>query len=199
MWRNRSLQVFAVLVVLMACGMARADTILNPSFELPAVSDYGYGITDWTTASAGFGVLKNLGAHGNLMANCDGSQFAFMPAYTDEGSREMWQDLPTTFEVGKTYTLTVGVGARSDEPMPDATLDVRLFYRPETGSNESPTVATTTVAWNSLSNSESLITPRPPSRCGLETRALGRPWAFISRCRWMLRPRIRTGHWITCG
>jgi hypothetical protein len=157
MWRNKSLQVLVVVLTMAACCAARADviTVLNNSFESPATADYTYSIDNWNTASSNYGVLKNAGLHGNLMANCDGNQFAFMPMWDlTGGTHEMWQDLPSTFEAGKKYTLTVGVGARSDEAaMTGMDLQLRLFYRPAPGSSEALGVAETSVLWDNVSNS----------------------------------------------
>jgi len=157
MWRNSVLTVLAVLIGLTAAGSARADSIpvANYSFEDPVTTDHTSPIPGWSSDNPGSdGVLLN-GSHGNFMANCDGSQCAYVPLYTNGW---IWQDLPNTFTfvAGDTYTLTVALGARSDEVVPglsNVNIEARLFYRPFVGSGDAPVVATTSVNWTSLSNS----------------------------------------------
>jgi hypothetical protein len=153
MWRNNILIGLMVFIALTMASLARADliSVKNASFESPATTEYTYGISDWSAAGPWSGVMLNNGVHGNVMANCDRDQFAFLPTWT---LGWIWQDLSTTFEAGKTYTLTVGFGACANElPLKDQSLELRLFYRPAPGSDDAPSVASTTVAWNSLSNS----------------------------------------------
>ena len=85
MWRDNCVQVFVVLMVLAMPALAGANviTLANPSFEQPdplANGDYQYGIPSWSMFSGGnIGILNNNGFRGNVMANCDGNHFAFIP------------------------------------------------------------------------------------------------------------------------
>jgi len=155
MWRNKILTALLVLTALTMAGLARADSIpvANYSFENPGTTDHTPVIPDWSSDNPPTeGVLLN-GSHGNFMANCDGSQCAYVPLWSNGW---IWQDLPNTFVAGDTYTLTVALGARSDEvvdSLSNVNIELRLFYRPSESPGSAPAVATTSVNWTSLSNS----------------------------------------------
>ncbi len=118
-------------------AVAELIPINNPSFESPSVAPGGVSVfshdvndTDvWVDGQSGSGVFNNAGpAYGNAITNQDGLQLAFTSNLTD---RNMFQDVTgSTYEVNKSYTLTIGWAARSDSPgAADDTMEMRLFSR----------------------------------------------------------------------
>jgi hypothetical protein len=141
----------------------------NASFESP-VTDYAWPQIDswqqtpsWTNEESGV-FLNQPGT--SFIDNCDGSQAAFLFAdpqaalFQDYDSIDWSNSAPThafnaTYDVGKSYTLTVAVlgGTNVEIPMPEGTtLELALYYR-DSASNM-VTVAATTITnnWALFSN-----------------------------------------------
>ncbi|MEO6034296.1 MAG: hypothetical protein ABIQ35_03490, partial [Verrucomicrobiota bacterium] len=114
---------------------AETENIPNGSFELPATTFVNINIDSWQKSekpawyddNGGFfwtqltGIFKNTGpTSSDHIDNCDGSQAIWLFAvpevalFQDYDSID-WQNLPpnhafnSTFEPGRSYTLTVGV------------------------------------------------------------------------------------------
>ena len=164
MLRKNGLQVFAVLAVLATCGLATANvispiTVPNYSFESPDVSASPYYALfptqntpsyDAWASTATAGVVLN-GQYGRAYTNLDGTQCGWMDGNT--ATTFVFQDLTgadATFQVGKAYTLTVGLGAEVDSAANGRMIEIALFYRSaDTTGNE---VAGTYAEYGSLSN-----------------------------------------------
>ena len=144
-------------------GTLRSGTIFIPngSFELPTTT-YAYPLIDfWQQAPAGSlqtGVFLNQPpSDPTHIDNCDGAQGAFLFAsngvaiFQDYDSTDYENPTPThafqaTFDVGSSYTLTVGIlgGTNLAIPMKEGTaLVLSLYYRD--GSNNMVTVAAATI------------------------------------------------------
>jgi hypothetical protein len=159
-----------------AGGAASAVSVSVPngSFESPQTLFVDTNLDAWERTerpadydeSGGFlwsqltGVFRNPAATAaDHLENCDGSQAVWLFAvpgagiFQDYESRD-WNDAQPThafdvrFEEGKSYTLTVGVLGGGGGMVPEATLDLSLYYRGE-GTNRIR-VATTRVS-NDLS------------------------------------------------
>ena len=146
------MKIHMVLVSLIVLGFishayAEPIDVANSSFEDPSTTTFAGGATDWTSGLCG--VFSNSAGYGKSITNTDGSQLAYMA--TDASNGYFFQFLTNTFESGKSYNLTVGVAARSDEPS-DATdnMQIRLLY----GGNTSNVAAFKEVAYGGLSDTE---------------------------------------------
>jgi hypothetical protein len=166
-----------VLLAIGACsGMLRAEriTVPNGSFESPP-TPYATPLVDaWQQnppVNLGdpntfqTGVFSNQPpADPTHIDNCDGSQGAFLFTYPqvalfqDYDSTDYANPTPThafaaTFDVGKSYTLTVGVigGTNLAYPMQEGTtLELSLYYRDDAGNK-------TNVAATIITNSGALF------------------------------------------
>jgi hypothetical protein len=132
-------------VVLGTSASAMAETILVPngSFEDPVLAPRGiggYSGLDWQCPDyAGNGQLSAIynspadNPYGTYITNQDGSNLClFMGVVNPElpAAVQIYQDLAATYEVGKSYTFTMGIARRSDEPGSDTdALELRLFSR----------------------------------------------------------------------
>jgi hypothetical protein len=143
MLRSNVVHVFMVLVVLAVagtCGSARADFIAVPnfSFESPDVSadpfyhQYpnvnGPSSDAWAqpTGKANAGTFLN-GHFGRNFSNLTGTQAGYLDVDVQEFT--LYQDLSSaTFEAGKKYTLTFGLGKAGTQTS-DRAFDAYLFYR----------------------------------------------------------------------
>ena len=152
-------------------GTAGASThyVPNASFESPVTPYAGPNIDSWQKAPKPFwydeaangpwvqlaGNFLNTpqGSPGHI-DNCDGAQAAFLFAlpqvalFQDYNTTDWANPTPThafnaKFEVGQSYTLTVGVIGGGGGMTNGVTLDLSLYYR-DSASNMVP-VATTTV------------------------------------------------------
>jgi hypothetical protein len=93
--------------------------------------------TPWTDLA---GTFYNVAFPGEYIDNCDGVQAAFLFAIPQAA---IYQDLSATFNVGKAYTLTVGLIGGGGGMAEGSTLQLSLYYRD--ASNNMITVAATTV------------------------------------------------------
>jgi hypothetical protein len=154
-----------------------AETIVipNASFESPATPYVSVNIDnwqkspkpDWYVEDGGFlwvyltGLFKNPPTNSSdHLDNCDGDQAMWLFADPEVG---LFQDYDTVdwndpapshafdarFEVGKSYTLTVGVNGGGGGMLEGATMELRLYYRD--GASNKVTVAATSIT-NTLSN-----------------------------------------------
>jgi len=104
---------FAVAASVAPLAVADSITVLNPSFESPAVSPgvFSVGvITDWSVSAGNLpgGVFHPVGLTYNDLSDIDGNQVA----YSNGGI--ISQTLTETLQAGMTYTLMVEVGNRAD-------------------------------------------------------------------------------------
>lgn len=171
-------RVFIVLTLALSVQIAtRAGTIPVPnySFELPATGFVSVNINSWQkyapppgyTPPAGFtnwteltGIFKNDPPSApDHIDNCDGNQalWLFADSYTglfqDYDSVDylnQTHQFTAVYEVGRSYHLTVGVIGTGGGMLPDATLQLSLYYR-DTASNQ------VTVALTTLSNTPAVF------------------------------------------
>jgi hypothetical protein len=152
--KKRSRTLFLFLGLLALCSvvlgtsvsaMAESIYVPNASFENPVLSPGGVvtmdsGAYSWTAPSYAWmgcpaGIFNNNPAapYGSVITNQDGSNMCyFMDAVNPEipAASQIFQDLTATYEVGKSYTFTIGIARRSDEPNYDTdVLELRLFCR----------------------------------------------------------------------
>jgi len=139
---------------LMVTGITRAELLVvpNASFEAPDTTFFSWDIADWGNPG-NTGTFSNTAGFGNLITNADGDQLAFMNGDAGDFNNNIYMDLAYTLESGKTYTLTVGVAARSDSAPGDPAntkMELRLFTRVP----ELTILASREVVYSDLSNTE---------------------------------------------
>jgi hypothetical protein len=162
---NLIASVGGVVVALLSTVALQAGTIAVPdySFENPDVSADPYYATFpnislttpsndvWAGPGYSSGVVLN-GKHSRAYTNLVGSQCGWMD--TTAGAHPVFMDLTAaTFEVGKAYKLTIGVGGMADGWASDK-LDVALYARPD-GSNL-VTAASTIATYGELSITQTM-------------------------------------------
>ena len=129
--------------------------IPNKSFESPATGFVSINVDswqkfpkpDWYQETGGFlwsqlvGIFKNSATNtADHIDNCDGNQALWLFAVPEVGLFQDydsfdWHNQPpnhefnATYEVGRSYHLTVGVIATGGGMVEGATLDLRLYYR----------------------------------------------------------------------
>jgi hypothetical protein len=137
------LALCSVVLGTSAPAMAESVYVPNASFEEPVLAPHtigGYSGLDWICPDyAGNGQLSAIynndptNPWGKVITNQDGSNLClFMGVVNPEipAAVQIFQDLAATYEVGKSYTFTMGIARRFDEPGYDTdTLDLRLFCR----------------------------------------------------------------------
>ncbi len=152
---NRYLSAFnAVLLVLAVCtGTLRAGSIVVPngSFESPPTS-FAWPYVDAWQQTPGpenqqSGVFLNTPpGDPSHIDNCDGSQAAFLLVATNQDA--LLQDYDSTnyasstpthafdakYEVGKSYTLTVGLIGGGGNMVSGAAIELSLYYRDAQGN-----------------------------------------------------------------
>jgi len=107
-------------LTVMGLGVANAQTVLNPSFELDVLSPGGYTsgngtVTDWSSTTTGFGngiqyfTTDNFDSASPLPAPADGNQALYIFA------GDVYQDVGA-LQSNTTYTLTLALGSRLDQP-----------------------------------------------------------------------------------
>ncbi len=126
--------------------------------ETPQPGDYNPTNNYDTPWSYLVGTFYDVPFPDSYITNLDGVQAAFLQAYPEVG---IFQDdnsiggtntvpdhvFDATFNVGKAYTLTVGLTSSSDEPLTQgSTLQLSLYYRD--GASNMVTVAETTVSYD---------------------------------------------------
>jgi hypothetical protein len=168
---SRHLAALTLVLLAPACAALQAGPIAipNASFESPEVP-LAYPVIDsWEQVPAWYaqqsGVFLNpLPTELHYIDNCDGSQGAFLftsnnvAIFVDYDSTDWSNPTPThafdaAFDVGKSYTLTVGVigGTNLTIPMQEGpVLVLGLYYR----DGESNMVTVSTL---SITNSDSLF------------------------------------------
>lgn len=160
----RGLRVALFIVGAVAVGLSplavQADAIAvgDASFETPDVSvslaavfpvlTPGTRSYDaWGTESSNAGVVLN-GQYDRAYTNLDGAQCGWMDVLTQ--GAVVYQDLTTaTYQVGKAYTMTIGLGRLAYGDM-DHTLNVALFAR-EGQTNTNYVAGSVTVRYGDLS------------------------------------------------
>lgn len=104
----RSTLVFAVVVIMAGAGVADTITVLNPSFESPALDPggWGYQIDDWSgpDPAAQEAFLEHI-----VGFVADGTNHLGL-----QTGIEVWQDLTVPALPNTTYTLNVAVGNRDN-------------------------------------------------------------------------------------
>ncbi len=113
------LLVVIVLLFVVAAVQADAIPVANHSFEDPVVAPvepYAYPVvSDWieldndTISSANTGVFLNVTG----ISNTDANQLAFLGG---ELGNALLQDLAATYQVGKSYKMTVGICVSAQYP-----------------------------------------------------------------------------------
>ncbi len=86
----------------------------------------GYSEQQWTDSA---GVFVNVPFQ--PVDNVDGRQAAFM--FSPSGY-ELFQDLAASFEVGQSYTLTVGIEGGGYGMKLGVPMEIRMYYRDDTGN-----------------------------------------------------------------
>jgi hypothetical protein len=126
--------------------------------ESPQPADYNPTNNFDTPWSYLVGTFYNVPYPSSYIANLNGVQAAFLSAYPAVGLLQDYNTiggtntapdhaLNATFEVGKEYTLTVGLTGSADEPLTQgSTIQLSFYYRD--GSNDIVTVAATTVTYD---------------------------------------------------
>jgi hypothetical protein len=148
----------AVFMVLPARGQVPI-TVPNYSFELPSTTFVSVNITswqklpqpaNWTPAGNGYTWADLAGAFANdvptasdYITNMDGNQAAWI--YNDQGVG-LYQTLTNTYQVGTSYTMTVGIVGQGGG-MPDGSIIQLVFYYLDGHGNMVP-IATTTATEN---------------------------------------------------
>jgi hypothetical protein len=153
--------IISLLVASSTCLMGASISIPNYSFETPIAPAPFYAnpqidswqqVPDWTAQESG--VFSNVPP--NAIDNCDGAQGGFLFAtpgvsfFQDYDSTDYAHPIPThafdtTYEVGKSYTLTVAVlgGTNLTFPMQEGTtVELDLYYR-DMASNIAVVASTT--------------------------------------------------------
>jgi hypothetical protein len=186
----------SVITALAFSARASSVTVSNSSFELPTTGFVSINIDswqkspkpDWYNEGGGFlwsqlvGSFKNTATNSpDHIDNCDGNQAIWLFAVPDVA---LFQDynsvdwkgqsnqLTATFNVGKSYRLTVGVIGSGGGMLEGATLELSLYYR--LGSNFIPVAVTT------LTNTPSVfsnVTHLIDCRLDIPTVKAGDPWA----------------------
>jgi hypothetical protein len=163
--RSRTLFLFLGLAALCSVvlgtsvsAMAESVYVPNASFEDPVLAPRGiggYSGLDWQCPDyAGNGQLSAVynspaaNPYGTYITNQDGSNLClFMGVVNPEipAAVQIFQDLAAIYEVGKSYTFTMGIARRSDEPGYDTdALELRLFARNVPGFTIAATQVTKT-------------------------------------------------------
>ena len=126
--------------------------------ETPQPADYNPTNNYNTPWSYLVGTFYNVPFPGSHISNLNGDQAAFLQAYPGVGLFQDYNSIGgtntvadhafnATFNVGSTYTLTVGLTSSSDEPLtPGSVIQLSLYYR-DSASNM-VTVAATNVTYN---------------------------------------------------
>jgi hypothetical protein len=138
--------VLCYLLLPAAPALSYSIAVPNGSFESPyvdMVSPYATSvISDWQKApppawwtGAGYSAQQWAESAGTFVgvpfapiSNLDGRQAAFM--FATPGV-ELFQDLTATFEVGKSYHLTVGIEGGGYGMQLGCPMEIRLYYRDE--------------------------------------------------------------------
>jgi len=153
------------LVLFLSAAFLRGQNIAVPngSFELPAVPTNvpaSPEMASWLKTPQPVWWDTNNGPWSQLMgefpnvpqgypgsiANLNGAQAAFLFGDPEVG---IFQQLSSTYEIGRSYTLTVGLTTSTYEPLTNgATLELALYYPDATNQ---VTVAATTVTYDTNS------------------------------------------------
>jgi hypothetical protein len=155
--RKSMLSALFFLALLALPALSSAVTVPNGSFESPSIPNlfpyvslaidnwqresapdywtagFGYSTADWNNCTGAFLNLPFDG-QGNPappIDNVDGTQAVFMFPWPGQG---LWQNLDATFEVGKSYQLTVSVQGGGTMPL-NVPLEIRLFYEDVMGNH----------------------------------------------------------------
>ena len=131
-----------------AAAVAVPDGSFENSTAAPPATPFEFLVppSPWTgTGGTGTGVFPNLATDVNFggvvakrITNADGAQLAYINAIydpngtTDAGVpvvNEIFQQIPSSYQPGQQYTLSVGVAISSVQPPPTgATLRLELYY-----------------------------------------------------------------------
>jgi hypothetical protein len=191
---TRPLPALAFALLTLSAGALHAGWIVipNASFESPSSAPYLPYVDAWQQAPSPDAIQTGVFVNsepGNpyRIDNCDGGRAAFLYAmpqvalFQDYDSTDWSNPAPThafdaTFEVGKSYTLTVGVlgGTNLYYPMQEGTmLELSLYYR--AGGGDKTNVASTVIT-----NSDSIFSNAMhflDFQVHVPTVQAGDPWA----------------------
>jgi len=159
----KRLAAVVVGIMMLAAGAKKLQAapiyIPNASFESPETNFVSVNIDYWQKSAkpewydeSAFGPWSQLtGVFLNVPAtepehidNCDGKQAVWLWVVPEV---ELFQDLMATFEIGRSYHLTVGIIGGGGNMKDEVPIDIRLYYRD--AENEKVTVGATTFTYNS--------------------------------------------------
>ena len=159
--RTAFMAVVVGIAMLAAANKTQAGSIYipNASFESPETTFVSIDIDSWQkppapwwyNESGGYSWDQLTGVFLNLppedpdhIDNCDGDQAVWLFAVPEV---ELFQDLTATFEVGYSYSLTVGIFGGGANMKDDVPIEIRLYYRD--AQDKKVTVGATTFTYHS--------------------------------------------------
>ena len=155
----RVLKLFPVIILFLSAAVyADSIPVANYSFESPVVpSDVNVPalpiVTDWIELDMDpLGYSQNTGVFTNVtgIANTDANQLAFLGG---EQGNALLQDLSATYQVGKSYKMTVGVCVSAQYPPPDPNgLELAFYYTEPADPNRIDIVSAITPEPNSFTS-----------------------------------------------
>jgi hypothetical protein len=154
----------AAVIVMVAAGWANtlqaaSVYVPNASFESPQTAFVDVNIDSWRDSPKPWwydesggnfwsqltGVFLNLPPEDpSSIDNCDGEQAAWVFAVPEV---ELFEDLTATFEIGRSYHLTVGIIGGGGNMKDSVPIEIRLYYRD--GEDNKVTVGATTFTYDS--------------------------------------------------
>lgn len=129
-----------IIAILMIIAPVQADSIPIPnhSFEVPAINPIENPFlaipftSSWTEDDIDSVTSLNTGTFANTppdsndhLVNPDGSQLAFLGGMDGNA---LWQYLPVTYQVGKSYRLTIGVCGSANAPLPQGSILILALH-----------------------------------------------------------------------
>jgi hypothetical protein len=130
---TRIAAALAIVAVLTAGSLAKAEIVVQDAgFE----SNTGVPPTDWTSVTDAAAIVNDGGTFQEISA--EGSNIAYVNAHYNGTLHGLYQALASTFTVGESYKLTVGVAAAdfvsgkgytspaTDHPL--STMEIRLYW-----------------------------------------------------------------------
>jgi len=162
---------FTIPFFLLSLVVARAQFIPVPngSFESPSTTFASPSMDSWLKTPQPAWWTTNDGAWTNLMGeflntpagqpdhlnNVTGPQAGYI--FSDQGAG-IFQNLSATYQVGKSYTMTVGLTTSAEEPLtPGATLQLSLYYVDVTNGLDAVALTTVTYDTNVFTNTLNLL------------------------------------------
>ena len=157
----RTLILVSVIAVCFACVNVHAEAIpvANHSFESPVVPPESDPpaypvVSDWIELDNDTDYSTNTGVFTNVayayIAGTDANQLAFLGS---EQGNALLQDLAATYQVGKSYEMTVGICVSGSYQPPDPNgLELAFYYKEANDPNRLDIVSATTLAPSSFTS-----------------------------------------------